>query len=127
MSRFLLGHDVQTHNNSLANLCRGVGERVLFRDRKLTRPVTPKTGVFEMRLAKYRDALSNEIGFQSPVTHDQFVGFYKGPRRLIYQKAVNALALLPVRPRDAILKTFVKAEKLNFTVKYDPSTSDSTS
>jgi len=77
-------------------------------------------GVFESRLALYRDTLVNDIGFQSPVTHDDFVGFYKGPRKLIYQRAVQDLALLPVRPRDAILKTFVKAEKLNFDIKNDP-------
>ncbi len=120
MSRFLLGHDVQTHNNSIANLCRGVGERVLFRNKDLLRPVSPHYGVFKKRLAIYRDALSRDLGFQSPVTHDQFVDYYKGPRRLIYQKAVLSLALLPVSPRDAILKTFVKAEKHNFTLKNDP-------
>jgi len=120
MSRFLLGHSVQAHNNSLANLCRGVGERVLFRNRELLKPVAPKTGVFEIRLAKFRDLLFKDIGFQSPVTHDQFVGYYKGPRKLIYQRAVNGLAILPVRPRDAFLKTFVKAEKLNYDIKPDP-------
>lgn len=120
MSRFLLGHDVQTHNNSLANLCRGVGERVLFRNRELLRPVSPDCGVFEKRLANYRDALLTAIGVQSPVTRDSFVGFYKGPRKLIYQNAVNGLALNPVRPRDAFLKTFVKAEKLNYSLKPDP-------
>jgi len=120
MSRFLLGHNVQTHNNSLANLRRGVGERVLFRNRELLRPVSPTPGVFRKRLAIYHDALLREIGSQSPVAHDQFVGFYKGPRRLIYQRAADALALLPVRPKDANLKTFVKAEKLNFDLKNDP-------
>ncbi len=121
MSLFLLGHNVQTHNNSLANLRRGVGERVLFRNRKRERPVSPiSLDVFETRLAGYRDALFKDLGFQSPVAHDQFVGFYKGPRRQVYQRAVNALALLPVRPKDAFLKTFLKAEKHNLTLKPDP-------
>ncbi len=120
MSRFLLGHSVQTHNNSLANLCRGVGERVLYRNKDLLEPVSPRGGIFENRLACYRDRLFRDLGFQSPVARDDFVGFYKGPRRLIYQRAVDGLALLPVRPRDAFLKTFVKAEKHNFTLKPDP-------
>lgn len=120
MSRYLLGHNVQTHNNSLANLRRGVGERVLFRNKDLLRPVSPHRGIFNLRLAKFRDALSRDIGYQSPVTHDAFVDFYKGPRKLIYQRAVNELAFLPIRPKDAFLKTFVKAEKHNFTLKPDP-------
>jgi hypothetical protein len=121
MSRLLLGHNVQTHNNSLANLCRGVGERVLYRNRNLDLPRKPiSDDIFRHRLAAFRDALVSDIGNQSPVTHDTFVSYYKGPRRLVYQKAVLALALLPVRPRDAILKTFVKAEKHNFDIKFDP-------
>ncbi len=120
MSRFLLGHDVQTHNNSLANLVRGVGERVLFRNRHLLKPVKPIPGVFVDKLASYRDRLVREIGFQSPVARDTFVSYYKGPRNLVYQRAVDSLAIKPVSPRDAMLKTFVKAEKLNFTLKNDP-------
>lgn len=121
MSRFLLGHKVQTHNNTLANLVRGVGERVLFTNRALVRPIKPTDPeVFEKRLASYRDSIVRGIGWQSPVTYDQFVGFYKGPRRLVYQRAVDSLRLRGVSPKDAFLKTFVKAEKLNFDVKNDP-------
>lgn len=120
MTQHILGHKVCTHNNSLANLRRGVGERVLFRDRKLTLPVQPKEGIFTERLASYRDALLKAIGHQSPVARDIFPSYYKGPRRLIYQKAVDSLSIKAVSPRDATLKTFVKAEKLNFDVKNDP-------
>lgn len=120
MSRFLLGHSVQTHNNSLANLIRGVGERVLYRNRECHKPVSPTPGIFENKLAIYREALVKDVGIQSPVAHETFVSYYKGPRRLIYQRAVDALALLPVRPRDATLKTFVKAEKHNYDIKPDP-------
>lgn len=120
MSRFLLGHNVQTHNNTLANLRRGVGERVLFTNKQCQLPVEPVKDIFVKRLASYRSQLSLRLGKQSPVSHDQFVGFYVGPRKLVYQKAVDGLALEPVRPRDAILKTFIKAEKCNFTLKPDP-------
>jgi len=111
---------MQTHNNSIANLTRGVGERVLFTNNRLDKPIIPVDGIFVNRLASYREQLVNDIGFQSPVTHQQFVDFYKGPRKLIYQRAVDGLVMEPVRHRDAYLKTFVKAEKLNFNVKYDP-------
>ncbi len=120
MSQFLFGHNVQTHNNSLANLCRGVGERVLFTDARLSLPIAPKNGIFVRKLASYREQLFRGIGRQSPVTHSQFVDYYKGPRRVLYQRAVDDLALSGVRPRDAMLKTFVKAEKLNFDLKPDP-------
>jgi hypothetical protein len=111
---------MKTHNNTIANLCRGVGERVLFTDSKGTKPVPPVVGIFESRLALYRDQLCDDLGYQSPVTHDQFVDFYKGPRKLIYQRAVDGLVYRPLRPSDAKLKTFVKAEKLNFSIKNDP-------
>lgn len=120
MSHMLARHQMTTHNNTLANLCRGVGERVLFTDSKLTPPIKPCGGIFESKLASFRNQLARDVGFQSPVTYDEFVGFYKGPRKLTYQRAVDGLALLSVRPRDAILKTFVKAEKTNVTLKSDP-------
>lgn len=120
MSHLLTRHKMKTHNNTLANLCRGVGERVLYTDSKLTPPIKPFDGVFESKLASYRDRLSRIVGWQSPVTRDEFVDYYKGPRRATYQRAVDGLALLPFRPRDAMLKTFVKAEKLNITLKSDP-------
>lgn len=120
MSRLLAGHNMTTHNSTLANLCRGVGERVLFTDRNLTLPIQPLEGIFDQKLASYRDQLFKIIGRQSPVTYDEFVDYYKGPRRLTYRRAVDSLAFLSVRPKDAMLKTFVKAEKNNLSLKSDP-------
>jgi hypothetical protein len=54
------------------------------------------------------------------VSRQRFVEYYQGPRRRVYQEAVDGLASKAVHPRDAHLKTFVKAEKLNFTLKHDP-------
>jgi hypothetical protein len=120
MSQFLLGHNVQTHNNSLRNLVRGVGERVLYTNSKQDLPISPVKDVFEGRLSKYREQLVSSIGYQSPVTYDKFVSYYKGPRKTIYQKAVDSLMFTSIRRRDAYLSTFVKAEKLNFDIKPDP-------
>lgn len=120
MSRFLLGHNVQTHSNTLANLVRGVGERVLYRNKDLLLPVKPTPGIFVTKLASYRNRLARSVGFQSPVARDVFPSYYTGPRRLIYERAVDTLALKPVCPKDAMLKTFVKAEKHNLTLKPDP-------
>jgi len=111
---------MRTHNNSIANLSRGVGERVLFTDRNCTKPIQPIAGIFEQRCATYLVPLTSFVGRQSPVSRQRFVEYYQGPRRRIYQEAVDGLASKAVHPRDAHLKTFVKAEKLNFTLKHDP-------
>lgn len=116
----LAAHKMKTHSNTLNNLIRGVGERVLYTNSKLDLPISPKSGIFESRLASYRDRLSKMIGYQSCVTHDQFVGFYKGPRKSVYERAVAGLSVRGVRPKDANLKTFVKAEKNNLSLKEDP-------
>jgi hypothetical protein len=117
----LLGeYNMRTHNNSLSNLIRGVGERVLFTDRKLTSPIKPVEGVFLSRLASYSRFIVREIGRPSPVSRESFPEFYKGPRFAVYSRAVQSLALKPVRPTDAYLATFVKAEKHNFRLKDDP-------
>lgn len=120
MSQFLLCHDVQTHNNTLANLIRGVGERVLYRNKDLLKTIPPLEGIFERQLASYRRSLQRDIGFQSPVARDLFPSFYKGRREQLYQRAVDSLSFLAVSSRDAKLKTFVKAEKHNLSIKPDP-------
>jgi hypothetical protein len=116
MSQLLSAHNVQTHNNTLNNLVHGVGERVLFVNAKCEPPVPPKRGIFR-KLHSYRDTVVKFIGVQSPVTREQFASFYKGPRHATYLRAAVGLGLNPLRPRDAMLKTFIKAEKHNLTLK----------
>lgn len=121
MSRYLTDDDVVTHNNSLANLCRGVGERVLYTNRQLKLPtVVAYDGVFSERLGVYKRLLVTGLGRQSPVSRQDFVNYYKGPRRTLYQKAADSLVYKPVGPRDSRLKTFIKAEKINLSLKPDP-------
>jgi hypothetical protein len=120
MGQHITDDKLNTHNNSVANLLRGVGERVLYTDRALTKCVQPIPGVFEERLASLARTVVRSVGRQSPVTRGQFVEYYKGPRRATYERAVASLAVKPVCSRDARLKTFVKAEKINFTLKEDP-------
>lgn len=120
MGNHIVDDNLNTHNNSVANLLRGVGERVLYTDRHLTKCVQPLPGVFEKRLASLKRTIVHSVGRQSPVSRDEFVDYYKGPRRLTYERAVASLALKPICSRDARLKTFVKAEKINFTLKADP-------
>lgn len=116
MSQFLRGHNVLTHSNTVANLVHGVGERVLYVNSRLETPPEPKVGEFT-KLRIYRDRIARTVGRQSPVTRTQFAGFYTGPRHTTYVRAVRGLEISPVRPKDAWLKTFVKAEKHNLTLK----------
>lgn len=121
MGSHLTGRKILTHNNTLQNLCRGVGERVLFTNSRLDKPIKPeRSSIFEDRLHHYRDQLVSSLGFQSPVAREEFPSFYTGHRRKVYDEAVAGLALLPFRPRDANLKTFVKSEKIVEGLKCDP-------
>jgi hypothetical protein len=56
MGNFIVDDNLNTHNNSVANLLRGVGERVLYTDRNLTKCVQPLDGVFERSLDGRRRA-----------------------------------------------------------------------
>lgn len=116
MSQLLRGHMMQTHSNTLANLVHGVGERVLYVNANLDKPPLPRRMAFT-QLHIYRDRIARTIGRPSPVTRMQFADFYKGPRHTTYVRAVRGLEISPIRPRDAWLKTFIKAEKHNFTAK----------
>lgn len=120
MGQYICDHMVTTHNNSLDNLIRGVGERVLYTDRACTPCVKPKPGIFVNRCASYMRTVASYIGRQSPVSRQEFVNYYKGPRRALYQVAADGLVSKPIRPRDAYLSTFIKAEKVNLSVKPDP-------
>lgn len=120
MGMNLCESELTTHNNSLANLVRGVGERVLYTNSNYTLPIQPEVGVFERCLSGYRTSIARLVGRQSPVSRQAFAELYKGPRHTIYQRAVDSLAMMPVRRADARLKTFVKAEKINLRLKKDP-------
>lgn len=111
---------MSTHNNSLANLVRGVGERVLYTDARFTPCILPARGVFENKLGGYRTAIASRVGWQAPVTRQEFAQLYKGPRQATYLRAVESLSMRRVERSDSRLKTFVKAEKLNLTIKQDP-------
>jgi len=49
-----------------------------------------------------------------------FPSWYKGRKRTIYQQAVDSLEVKALTRIDSHLRTFVKAEKINFSSKVDP-------
>lgn len=122
MIGFGAGLDYGVHGGGLMNLARGIAERVLYvrRDEGLGKAPQPVAGVFEQRLGPLRDSLVEHMCRTPVVPRDEFPLLYSGRKRVIYQRAVDSLTYVAVSLRDAVVKTFVKAEKINFTKKVDP-------
>jgi hypothetical protein len=105
------------HNNSLQNLKRGLNERVFYRDARHTECIQPTDGAFG-KLKPFDDNLKS---FRvSAWTEEQVVDSYVGRQRTRYQQALESLRRKPFSRDDAIVKTFLKAEKINFSAKVDP-------
>lgn len=79
----------------------------------------PTPGVYS-RVSRFRSELLRRVGHTSRLNYQEFLAFYRGRKLDRYSRAVESLALTPVREKDAWLTTFVKAEKLNLTAKPDP-------
>lgn len=110
------------HNASMVNLCRGVVERVLYtrKDGVLSRPASPVAGVFK-RLRSIRSAVLRNTRSTNVVDIEDYPSLYHCARkRAVYERAVASLRTWAVNSRDAIVSTFVKAEKVNFSAKGDP-------
>lgn len=118
------GLDYGVHDSCVDNALRGVVERVfLVKDKvtgELVPPPSPEPGVFKRELAKFRGKLLHRVPPTPPVDRETFLEYYRGRKRLVYQRAVESLSVYPVERKDSYLSTFVKAEKINFTDKPDP-------
>lgn len=114
--------DFRVHNSNIANLERAMLERVYYVNQggAFVRAPQPLEGVFKSRLRMFRSKLLTFVGFSKPMRRQDFPALYQSRKRQIYQKAVDSLAISPFVPKDAKLKAFVKAEKINFTSKSDP-------
>lgn len=110
------------HNNSLANLRRGMIERVYYVEGPsgLVAPPQPLPNHFKNTLSGFSRLFCTAAGRHTPITREQFLMYYRGRKLAVYQKAVDSLSENPLTPRDARLKTFVKAEKINLSKKPDP-------
>lgn len=119
---FGAGVDYGVHSNSLVNLARGIAERVLYtRDSTggLTNRLMPQQGVFT-KLNSVKRKLLRNLSPTTVVARNEYCELYHGRKRAIYQKAALSLDQRPVERRDANVRTFVKAEKINFDAKTDP-------
>lgn len=111
------------HNNSYANLRRGLMERVFFVEGpggSLIPPPAPVPGIYKT-LGAFADKVVGYIGVTVPTSAADVVEMYKGDRRyVVYAKAAESLRCKPVSVADAQMTTFVKCEKINFEKKPDP-------
>lgn len=83
-------------------------------------PPRPSPGVYASRMREAWVALRRWCPRSAPVDYDIFVEYYWGRKKTIYRQAADSLIQKPLEAKDAYLKTFVKAEKVNFTAKPDP-------
>lgn len=109
------------HNNNLMNILRGLRERVFAveRDGELHQPPKPKAGAFN-KLSQFRVRLFRVLNHCNPFTYQEFIDTYQGSKRTRYEMAYDSLVSCSLTIRDATLKTFVKAEKINLSKKVDP-------
>lgn len=116
-------YEYLVHNSSLVNVVRGLVERVFCvvdKSGELVRPPKPVPGAFNAKLGSIGRQLSKTVGHCHHWTRQQFVDSYNGPRRDSYGRAAATLDSEPLTIRDSYLSTFVKAEKINCTLKPDP-------
>lgn len=97
-------------------------ERVYYVEdaqKSLTPAPRPAPGKFqEMKYLARR--VASIVGPHTPILREDFPELYQGRKKTVYANAVESLGLVPLSTRDSYLKTFVKAEKINFSAKPDP-------
>lgn len=111
------------HNNSVANLGRALQERVyLVSDGAggLIEPPRPVCGIFEQTGGEFLTRWTSVLQPCRQYSHETLVSGYSGRKAKRYSNAYESLLETPVCEQDAELTAFLKAEKVNLTVKVDP-------
>jgi hypothetical protein len=115
--------DYVVFNQSIDVLERIVKERVYFVQGKdgFVEPPKPLSKVFfNESLSVFFNSIQKLAKPVSPLTKEQFLGAYDGRRRKRYEKAFKSLESRPLNVKDSRLNFFCKTEKVNTTVKRDP-------
>lgn len=115
-------YEYVVHNSSLVNVCRGLVERVFCvkNGEAFVRPPRPAANHFRRKLGEVGRTVARLVGSCPRMTRQEFVDSYTGKQRTVYERAKQSLEVLALSRKDACLKTFVKAEKINVTLKPDP-------
>lgn len=121
-----LGAEYIVHNNDLGTVIRGLLERVFFHweivdgVKTMMRPFRP-TGEFVFEgLRNFRTELLSRTWTILPASREEFLAPLGGPKLARYTLAADSVEQSACTRKDAKLKTFVKAEKINVSEKPDP-------
>nr|UQB76141.1 RNA polymerase [Flumine tombus-like virus 26] len=82
-------------------------------------PPQAKPDVF-LRCFPYFKSWTEHISFRPKATAAAIVASYQGGKATLYRNAMESLKEAPLSQKDAYVKSFVKAEKINITAKGDP-------
>lgn len=102
------------YSGNIKNLAHGIVERVLRvknSNGELGETPAPVDGCFD-RLSRLRSKLVVNLSPTTVVRPWVYPELYTGRKRAIYQRAVESLKRRGISARDAIVNTFVKAEKV---------------
>lgn len=114
-------HHFGVHNSNLLNAERAVAERV-FNIKSVAgfiEPPVPRDGIFRERLSTFRSRLLGHMPTTARIDEEEFLEYYTGRKRVVYQKAVDDIKIRDVCRQDSYLSAFLKAEKINFSAKPD--------
>lgn len=111
------------HNPSIRNLERAVLERVFFvkgASGAYTAPPQPHEGHIKRKLSGFKKLLVKVTSRSAVMSRAEFVAWYHGRRRAIYQNAATSLEERKLTIADSYIRCFGKAEKTNLSAKKDP-------
>lgn len=116
--------DFRVHNPDFDTLMRAILERVFTVTTALGWDIPPKPTrhAFQEHCGYFRDVLVHRLKSAnlSPISTEQFVDLYTGGKRAKYERARLSLQEKSIQRSDSYISAFVKAEKVNFTLKPDP-------
>lgn len=111
------------HDSNLSNLTRGVVERIFTVDYGLgpKAPIPQTDKGFKDCTSRSLKFLRKNVPKVSKFTREQFLATYDDARlRRRYENASESTRVSPITRADSDVKTFLKAEKVNFSAKGDP-------
>jgi hypothetical protein len=116
---------VFTHNNSIPNLLRGIGERLMLvpKGDEFVLPPKPAEGVYSpgSSMADYAAAVCRKMPkMDGPLERDEFVALYDGPKRKRYEAAAASLLNRELTKEDWEINVFIKDETVCSWTKNDP-------
>lgn len=123
LNGFSLSVKYGVHNSNIVNLERAVKERVFYvaRDGNFVEPPRPVANDhFDKTMCMFEKLLGRHLPSTAPIARSLYPELYVGRKKVIYQEAADSLLTHSVEARDALVRCFVKAEKINLTKKGDP-------